>query len=94
MSVLLFDYVAPSPLGSTWGLGGTCVNVGCIPKKLFHLAAQGHYNSKTLEDYGWKMNKQSPDTHDWQTLRNNVQGYIKSINLAMSKKWVSLGLTM
>lgn len=34
----LFDYVAPSPQGSTWGLGGTCVNVGCIPKKLFHYA--------------------------------------------------------
>jgi hypothetical protein len=26
------DYVTPSPQGSTWGLGGTCVNVGCIPK--------------------------------------------------------------
>ena len=26
--------------GSTWGLGGTCVNVGCIPKKLMHHAAQ------------------------------------------------------
>jgi pyruvate/2-oxoglutarate dehydrogenase complex dihydrolipoamide dehydrogenase (E3) component len=27
-------------LGTTWGLGGTCVNVGCIPKKLLHHAAQ------------------------------------------------------
>ena len=27
-------------LGTTWGLGGTCVNVGCIPKKLMHLASQ------------------------------------------------------
>ena len=24
--------------GTRWGLGGTCVNVGCIPKKLFHQA--------------------------------------------------------
>lgn len=31
--VLLFDYVSPSPRGSKWGIGGTCVNVGCIPKK-------------------------------------------------------------
>ena len=37
MSVALFDYVSPSNQGSTWGLGGTCVNVGCIPKKLFHI---------------------------------------------------------
>ena len=33
------DYVKPSPAGSKWGLGGTCVNVGCIPKKLMHTAA-------------------------------------------------------
>ena len=31
--VLLFDFVSPSPRGSKWGIGGTCVNVGCIPKK-------------------------------------------------------------
>lgn len=37
--VIVYDYVTPSPLGTTWGLGGTCVNVGCIPKKLMHQAA-------------------------------------------------------
>lgn len=35
----LADFVKPSPIGTTWGLGGTCVNVGCVPKKLFHFAA-------------------------------------------------------
>lgn len=38
-NVVVLDFVDPSPHGSTWGLGGTCVNVGCIPKKLFHQAA-------------------------------------------------------
>lgn len=37
--VACLDYVKPSPAGSKWGLGGTCVNVGCIPKKLMHQAA-------------------------------------------------------
>merc|ERR1711972_277706 len=37
--VAVLDFVNPSPAGSTWGLGGTCVNVGCIPKKLMHQAA-------------------------------------------------------
>lgn len=37
--VALADFVKPSPLGTKWGLGGTCVNVGCIPKKLMHFAA-------------------------------------------------------
>ena len=36
--VALADFVKPSPVGTTWGLGGTCVNVGCIPKKLMHYA--------------------------------------------------------
>jgi pyruvate/2-oxoglutarate dehydrogenase complex dihydrolipoamide dehydrogenase (E3) component len=34
--VALCDFVQPTPFGTTWGLGGTCVNVGCIPKKLMH----------------------------------------------------------
>lgn len=37
--VAVLDFVSPSPLGTKWGLGGTCVNVGCIPKKLMHQAA-------------------------------------------------------
>ena len=32
--VACLDFVKPSPAGSKWGIGGTCVNVGCIPKKL------------------------------------------------------------
>lgn len=34
--VAVLDYVTASPQGTRWGLGGTCVNVGCIPKKLYH----------------------------------------------------------
>lgn len=37
--VAVFDYVKPSTQGTRWGLGGTCVNVGCVPKKLMHYAA-------------------------------------------------------
>lgn len=39
MKVGLADFVEPSPPGTKWGLGGTCVNVGCIPKKMMHYAA-------------------------------------------------------
>jgi len=37
--VAVLDYVQPSPRSTKWGLGGTCVNVGCIPKKLMHHAS-------------------------------------------------------
>ena len=39
LKAVIFDYVADTTHGNNWGLGGCCVNVGCIPKKLFHTAA-------------------------------------------------------
>ena len=89
MSVALFDYVSPTNHGSTWGLGGTCVNVGCIPKKLFHIGCQVHETTHMLESYGWKPS----DTvlkHDWEILRNNIQNHIKAINFGYKSKMSEL----
>ena len=38
--VAVLDFVKPTPVGTQWGLGGTCVNVGCIPKKLMRGVSQ------------------------------------------------------
>ena len=46
--VACLDFVKPSPNGTSWGLGGTCVNVGCIPKKLMHQAALLGKNSSRV----------------------------------------------
>lgn len=51
--VALLDYVKPSTQGTTWGVGGTCVNVGCIPKKLFHLAANYCDNEQDAQKVGF-----------------------------------------
>ena len=76
-SVGVFDYVKPSPHGATWGLGGTCVNVGCIPKKLMHQAALIGEYIKDASYYGWDV----PEVHHhWNTLVNNVQDYIRGLN--------------
>ncbi|GAB1295451.1 Thioredoxin reductase 1, cytoplasmic [Apodemus speciosus] len=53
--VLVLDFVTPTPLGTRWGLGGTCVNVGCIPKKLMHQAALLGQALKDSRNYGWKV---------------------------------------
>ena len=71
LSVALFDYVSPSNQGSTWGLGGTCLNVGCIPKKLFHIGTQVHETTHMLKDYGWSPHD-TKLTHDWTVLRDNI----------------------
>jgi thioredoxin reductase (NADPH) len=47
----------PRPLSRSpqrWGLGGTCVNVGCIPKKLMHFAAHAGEALVDADKVGWK----------------------------------------
>jgi glutathione reductase (NADPH) len=58
-------------------LGGTCVNVGCIPKKLFAYA--GHY-AEDFEDaagFGWRA---QPPSFDWPTLVANKDKEITRLN--------------
>ncbi|KAF8791785.1 Thioredoxin reductase 2 like protein [Argiope bruennichi] len=76
--VAVLDYVDPSVRGTTWGLGGTCVNVGCIPKKLYHQAASLGKAIEHAKKYGWNVNENI--IHDWDTLRSAVIGYVKSLN--------------
>ncbi|ETV98437.1 hypothetical protein H310_08590 [Aphanomyces invadans] len=76
--VLVLDYVKPSPVGSTWGLGGTCVNVGCIPKKLMHQSSIiGELLHKDAEQFGWTVSNAS---FDWTKLVSSVQDYIHGLN--------------
>jgi pyruvate/2-oxoglutarate dehydrogenase complex dihydrolipoamide dehydrogenase (E3) component len=89
--VALCDFVKPSPKGTTWGLGGTCVNVGCIPKKLFHIGA-GIREVMTVDSnfYGISAADSKPDdfgqlpapeTHaHWGVVKDNIQNYIRGLN--------------
>jgi len=59
-------------------LGGTCVNVGCIPKKLFSYAS--HY-ARDFEDaagYGWSLPVQP--VFDWSVLMTNKDKEIARLN--------------
>ncbi|CAF1626277.1 unnamed protein product, partial [Didymodactylos carnosus] len=77
--VCVLDYVKPTPVGTTWGIGGTCVNVGCIPKKLMHQASLiGEYVHDS-EDYGWQE-LESARKHDWDKMIESIQNYIHSLN--------------
>jgi len=51
--VVVLDFVTPTPMGTKWGIGGTCVNVGCIPKKLMHQAALLGDQLKVLIFVSW-----------------------------------------
>ena len=56
--VACLDFVTPSPAGTRWGLGGTCVNVGCIPKKLMHQAAIIGEQMSDAQEFGWSIDGQ------------------------------------
>ncbi|XP_031994038.1 thioredoxin reductase 2, mitochondrial isoform X2 [Hylobates moloch] len=76
--VAVVDYVEPSPQGTRWGLGGTCVNVGCIPKKLMHQAALLGSLIRDAPHYGWEVAQPVP--HDWRKMAEAVQNHVKSLN--------------
>ncbi|KAK9730157.1 Pyridine nucleotide-disulfide oxidoreductase, dimerization domain [Popillia japonica] len=78
--VAVLDYVTPTPIGTKWGLGGTCVNVGCIPKKLMHQAALLGEAIHDSRSYGWELPPPENIKHDWEQLRDAVQNHIKSVN--------------
>nr|XP_054301085.1 thioredoxin reductase 1, cytoplasmic isoform X2 [Pongo pygmaeus] len=76
--VMVLDFVTPTPLGTRWGLGGTCVNVGCIPKKLMHQAALLGQALQDSRNYGWKV--EETVKHDWDRMIEAVQNHIGSLN--------------
>ncbi|MGC3872311.1 glutathione-disulfide reductase [Halomonas sp. GXIMD04776] len=59
-------------------LGGTCVNVGCVPKKLYSYAAHFHEAFEDSAGFGWQLPQ--PAQFDWATLRDNKIKEIKRLN--------------
>ncbi|XP_073944454.1 thioredoxin reductase 1 isoform X4 [Choristoneura fumiferana] len=78
--VAVLDFVTASPQGTKWGLGGTCVNVGCIPKKLMHQAALLGESIHEAVAYGWQVPDVNKIKIDWAALTESVQNHIKSVN--------------
>ena len=83
-SVGLADFVVPSPQGTKWGLGGTCVNVGCIPKKLLHFASTLGEGMHDAEGAGWKVEADKKQIN-WEQAIERVTDYIRSLNFGYRK---------
>jgi glutathione reductase (NADPH) len=58
-------------------LGGTCVNVGCVPKKLFSYAAHYREDFSDAQGFGWDS---SVSDLDWPRLRDNKTKEIERLN--------------
>ena len=58
-------------------LGGTCVNVGCVPKKLYTYASHFSHDFENAKGYGWDLG--SAKFH-WPTLVANKKTEISRLN--------------
>jgi glutathione reductase (NADPH) len=58
-------------------LGGTCVNVGCVPKKLLVYAAHFAEDFEDAEGFGWRVSR---PTFDWAELIARKNAEIARLN--------------
>ncbi len=66
-----------------WSLGGTCVNRGCIPKKLYTYASNYSEEVKLMDSFGWQT---KIEKFDWKKLVKNKKREI----LRLSKIYTDL----
>jgi glutathione reductase (NADPH) len=84
-------YAAKVAVAESRYLGGTCVNVGCVPKKLLVYAAHAHEEFAQAGSFGWSVG--SPD-FDWPTLIANKNREISRLNGIYQSLLVNSGVTL
>ncbi|AUL47049.1 glutathione-disulfide reductase [Bordetella trematum] len=72
-------------------LGGTCVNVGCVPKKLLVYAAHYSDDFEQASGFGWSAGH---PTFDWHTLIDNKNREIERLNGIYRNLLVNSGVTL
>ena len=58
-------------------LGGTCVNVGCVPKKVMWYTASHAHHFDHAADYGFDV---AVNGHDWGALKTRRDAYVLRLN--------------
>jgi len=72
-------------------LGGTCVNVGCIPKKLYSFAAHYAESFEEAHGFGWSVGASS---FDWETLKANRRVEIGRLNAVYGQLLTTAGAAL
>lgn len=72
-------------------LGGTCVNVGCVPKKLLVYGAHFSEEFEQASGFGWSLGEAN---FDWATLIANKDREINRLNGIYRNLLVNSGVTL
>ena len=84
------DYGARVACAEDRYMGGTCVNVGCVPKKLFVYASHYSEDFKEAEGFGWEK---SENKFSWPILRGNKDKEIQRLNIVYRDLLDAAGVT-
>ena len=71
------SYGAKVALFESGRMGGTCVNVGCVPKKIMWAAASLNHAVEEAADYGFSVHT---GELDWPALKTRRDAYIERLN--------------
>lgn len=72
-------------------LGGTCVNVGCVPKKAMWLAAELAEAQRLAQAVGFGL---TPGALDWPAFLAHRGRYIANIHASYRRRFDDLGITL
>jgi len=86
-------YGARVAIAESGAFGGTCVNVGCIPKKLFSYAAHFREDFEIARAYGWNAGWSGGEPRfEWPTLLANKDREIARLNSVYERILTSAGV--
>ncbi|MEO6689583.1 MAG: glutathione-disulfide reductase [Dokdonella sp.] len=72
-------------------LGGTCVNVGCVPKKAMWIAAELAEAQQLAHEVGFDV---TPGTLDWEAFVTRRNRYIANIHVSYRRRFSDLGIAL
>jgi glutathione reductase (NADPH) len=72
-------------------LGGTCVNVGCVPKKAMWLAAELADAQQLAHEIGFDL---EPGSLNWETFVTRRTSYIANIHASYRRRFADLGISL
>ncbi len=84
------QYGAKAVVIESHRLGGTCVNVGCVPKKVMWNAASVALSLGDAGDYGFDVRV---GNHDWAALKHKRDAYVLRLNGIYARNLDAKGVT-
>ena len=72
-------------------LGGTCVNAGCVPKKIMYHAAELAHGIVDAADYGFEL---ALSGHDWSALKARRDAYVERLRGIYLENLTKSGATL